>query len=85
MGGRTGHNGCSRECRPCCTDNLLIGVAMDRRKAHVDRGGSEGLRGRGNTLNSGGRNQEGRHSWFVVYRDLKVRAAYYMWLSYFSW
>ena len=51
MGGRTGDNGGSRERRLRRRHDRLVSVAMDRRYAHVDRGGSKGLGGGGNTLN----------------------------------
>jgi len=50
-------------------DSRLDQVSVYSRNADMDRGSSKRLRGWDNTLDSGGRNQIGRHSGFVVYRD----------------
>ena len=87
MGGSTRDNGGSRKHRLRRSHDWLVGASVDRRHAHVDGGGSERLRDRGNTLDGRGRNQMGWHSWFVVYRDLdlNVGCMIHMWLPYFSW
>ena len=55
--------------------NRFGGHSVDSRHADVGQGRSQGLGEGDNTLNGRWRNEVGRHSWFVVYRDLNVRTA----------